>query len=202
MKDEDATWSSLRAEWQRGSSPDSHVPSMESALSRSRNRALELVPPVVSIAALALLAMAVHHAADLSETVLAWSAAFVIMLATIVTWLAQHRERTGLVETTSDYLAVLRRSSVHRLRLAQFIWVVIGAETVFLVRWWAGGIRVHERDFASPLALLTLWLPLVTIIALLAWSGRLYRRAVRELRAVEQTRADFLDADHREALRS
>src|SRR4029077_6320792 len=96
------------------------------------------------------------------------------------------------VATSSPHhLAVLESVKRQEIRLAHFIWIVLPLELAFLTPWWVIGSRVHHRTFTDPSSWETVWLPIVGMLALLAWSVRLRGRARAELKSIERLREQY-----------
>jgi hypothetical protein len=74
------------------------------------------------------------------------------------------------------------------VRLAQFIWIALAFELVFLIPWWVIGSRVHSRRITNIGSLLTMWVPILGFAALFVWSLRLALRAQRETREIDRVR--------------
>src|SRR5207244_13428029 len=82
----------------------------------------------------------------------------------------REREEAGIAATSPEHLAVLKRVRRQEVRLARFIWIVLLLELAFLTPWWVIGNRVHHRTFVDPGSWLSVWLPLLGMLALFAWS--------------------------------
>jgi len=68
---------------------------------------------------------------------------------------------------------------------------VLSLELAFLTPWWVIGTRVHHRSLTEPGSWLTVWLPIVGMLALFVWSLRPRGRARAELRAIARLRDQF-----------
>jgi hypothetical protein len=74
-----------------------------------------------------------------------------------------------------------------------FGWLVLTLELVFLLTWWAGGIDVHRAQLAAPIAIASLWIPLVAMVVFVAWTMRLRARASAELLVLAQLEQGLRD---------
>lgn len=75
---------------------------------------------------------------------------------------------------------------MRQARLAQFIWITLALELVFLIPWWVIGSRMHSRAITNVGSLLTMCLPIAGCVALIVWSVRSYRKARRLVQAIDQ----------------
>jgi hypothetical protein len=92
---------------------------------------------------------------------------------------------------SDDYLAAMRSVRAREVRLAQFVWIVLSLELIFLIPWWVVGSRVHSRRLTDFGSLLSMWLPIVVFVALFIWSLRLRLRARLEINAIDAMRAEY-----------
>ena len=63
-------------------------------------------------------------------------------------------------------------------------------ELIFFIPWWVIGSRVHSRRITDTGSLLTMWLPIVVMLALYVWSFRLRAAAIRDVRTIDRLEAD------------
>jgi hypothetical protein len=63
-------------------------------------------------------------------------------------------------------------------------------ELIFFIPWWVIGSRVHSRRITNAGSLLTMWLPIVVMLALYVWAFRLRAAGTRDVEAIERLEAD------------
>ena len=102
----------------------------------------------------------------------------------------RQREQNSLSATALDYLAAMRRLRTRQIRLAEFVWVVLSMELIFFIPWWVIGSRVHSRRITDAGSLLTMWLPIVVIVALYVWAFRLRAAGIRDVQTIDRLEAD------------
>ena len=188
-------WQRWREAWQEGRAA---TPALDRPVERvRRGRRTHAVTGAAEIALVVVavggVAAALRHAADAVETALGLSVA----VAVVVTWVlhvaARRREARGAVAVASEYVAVMRWLRRRQLRFVRFVWVVLALELVFLTWWWAGGIPVHRSELGAPIAVFSLWIPVVAIASFVAWTVRLHRQATRELRRLDRLQVELDD---------
>jgi hypothetical protein len=186
-------WESWEAEWRRAGSADTVAQSAPRYLVRARLRLVfaRLIETVVAAAAILITAAALRHAGNAFEAGLG----LVVGMAIGALWIQwariRDREDAGVATSSPRHLAVLESVKRQEIRLAHFIWIVLPLELAFLTPWWVIGSRVHHRTFTDPRSWETVWLPIVGILALLAWSVRLRGRARAELKSIERLREQY-----------
>lgn len=186
-------WESWQAEWRRAGSADTVAQRAPRYLARARLRLLiaRVIESAVAAAAILITAAALWHAANPFEAGLG----LVVGVAIAALWIQRvrirDREDAGVAASSPQHLAILERVKRQEIRLAHFIWIVLALELAFLTPWWVIGGRVHHRTFTDPSSWETVWLPIVGMVALLAWSVRLRRRARAELKSVERLRDQY-----------
>jgi hypothetical protein len=190
-------WERWQALWRRSGTAAVGAQDAARRIARARRRLLfaRLVESAVAGAAILITAMALRHAANAFEAALG----LVVGLSIGILWLRRirlrEREDAGVASSSPEHLAVLESVRRHEVRLAQFIWIVLLLELAFLTPWWVIGSRVHHRSFTNVDSWLAVWLPILGMLALFAWSLRLWRRARAELRAVERLREQYREAE-------
>jgi hypothetical protein len=186
-------WESWEAEWRRAGSPDTVAQSAPRYLARARLRLVfaRLIENIVAAAAILITAAALRHAGNAFEAGLG----LVVGMAIGALWIQwariRDREDAGVATSSPQHLAVLESVKHQEIRLAHFIWIVLPLELAFLTPWWVIGSRVHHRTFTDPSSWETVWLPIVGMLALLAWSVRLRGRARAELKSIERLREQY-----------
>ena len=186
-------WESWEAEWRRAGSADTVAQSAPRYLARARLRLVftRLIENVVAAAAILITAAALRHAGNAFEAGLG----LVVGIAIGALWIQwariRDREDAGVATSSPHHLAVLESVKRQEIRLAHFIWIVLPLELAFLTPWWVIGSRVHHRTFTDPRSWETVWLPIVGMLALLAWSVRLRGRARAELKSIERLREQY-----------
>ena len=178
-------WDAWKADWQCESSRD-----QPRAIRSERQSGARLARGAIAIGGLLLLGGAITHAADVGEAVLA----VLVAVGIATTWLAHawgQREHDADASDAVSFLHTALRARRGQVKLARFVWTVLSLEAVFLVTWWAGGLRVHAHEALSLLAVGWLWGPLATMLGLAWWSVRLHRRASGELRELERLQREF-----------
>jgi hypothetical protein len=140
---------------------------------------------IVVIAAVGVLA-AMRHSANVFERVLGVSVVVAIVAVWAVYALARRREQQVVDTSALEYVAVLRSLRQRQIRFVHFGWLVLALELVFLLTWWAGGVGLHRAQLAAPIAIASLWIPVVTMVVFVAWTVRLRTRASAELLVLAQ----------------
>jgi hypothetical protein len=186
-------WESWEADWRRAGSADTVAQSAPRYLVRARLRLVfaRLIENMVAAAAILITAAALRHAGNAFEAGLG----LVVGMAIGALWIQwariRDREDAGVATSSPQHLAVLESVKRQEIRLAHFIWIVLPLELAFLTPWWVIGSRVHHRTFTDPSSWETVWLPIVGMLALLAWSVRLRGRAWAELQSIERLREQY-----------
>jgi len=192
MTKQDTDWESLQQEWQQvGSSPAAVMTAFE-RLPRARRSLLftRVAETVIVVSSLFFVLMALRHAANPLVATLG----VMVSVGNVVAWgqrvVLRRRERKSESAASADYLAAIRRLRVRQVRLAEFVWVVLTMELAFFIPWWVIGSRVHSRRITDVGSLLTMWLPIVVMLALYVWAFRLRARATGDTRAIERLEAN------------
>jgi NADH:ubiquinone oxidoreductase subunit 3 (subunit A) len=107
--------------------------------------------------------------------------------------LVRRREHASETAASDHYLVAICNLRSRQMRLAQFIWIVLGLELVFLIPWWVIGSRVHSRRLTDFGSVLSMWVPIVGFILLFVWSARLRRRADLEMKEIDRLREEYRD---------
>ena len=190
-------WARLQVLWRRAGSAGAVAQDAPRQIARARRRLLaaRLIESVVAGAAILVTAVALRHAGNPFEAALGLVVGVSIGILWIQRIRVREREDAGVAASSPEHLAVLENVRRQQVRLAHFIWIVLPLELAFLTPWWVIGSRVHRRSFIDPGSWLTVWLPLLGMLALFAWSVRLSRRARAELRAVERLREQYRVAE-------
>jgi len=186
-------WESWEAEWRRAGSADTVAQSVPRYLKRARLRLVfaRLIENIVAAGAILITAAALRHAGNAFEAGLGLVVGITIGALWIQRARIRDREDAGVATSSPQHLAVLESVKRQEIRLAHFIWIVLPLELAFLTPWWVIGSRVHHRTFTDPRSWETVWLPIVGMLALLAWSVRLRGRARAELKSIERLREQY-----------
>jgi hypothetical protein len=181
--------------WQRSTESPGATREVSRRLARARLESIivRIIEGAVATSALALVASALMHAANGREAALGLFVGLAISAIWIQRSRIRRRERAGGVATTVEYLIVLRRTRHQRMRLAEFVWIIVVLDVVFLVPWWIIGSRFHHRSLTDAGTWISMWLPILGFIALCLWALGLWRSARRELREVDRLYATYRD---------
>ena len=156
-----------------------------------RLRGTEVAQAAVALAAIALLAVALRYAVSPVELVVGIS----VVSAIFGVWIAHRMTRTtetiALTRDAIGHLSTLHALRQRELRLVRFIWIVLAVEAVLLTPFWIGESESRSRELGAPIAVLTLWTPIVAMAALVGWAALLRRRAKADLRRISQMEQDF-----------
>ena len=184
-------WEQLQTEWQRIGQTAGADATQLIAKARRGMLVQRLIEGAVAGAAILITALALRHAGNPFEAALG----MIVGIAIVALWVQHGRVRAkedaAVTESSPTHLDVLARGCRQRVRLAKFIWVVLGLELAFLTPWWVIGSRIHHRTLLDPAFWLTVWLPAAGVALVFAWSLLVRRRARAELAAVERLRAEF-----------
>jgi hypothetical protein len=192
-------WDSLQSEWRQAGGSASSQAAASSGLARAR-RARIVIPVIegaVALTALGATAGALAHAAAAFEIAigLVVGAAITLLWTRRVVIRVREHDADGL--GSREYLTFLRGVRSQQARLAQFVWIVLSLELAFLVPWWERGSRVHPRTLTNVSSWLGMYLPIVMMVALLAWSIRFRRIARGELASIDKLSASYRDSGER-----
>jgi len=184
-------WEQLQADWQRAGERAAADATQLIAKARRGRLVHRLIEGAVAGAAILITAAALRHAGNPFEAALG----LIVGIAIAALWVQHGRLRVtedgAVSESSPMHLDVLASVCRQQVRLARFVWIVLGLELVFLTPWWVIGSRIHHRTLLDPAFWLTVWLPAAGIVAVFVWSVRMRRRARAELAAVERLRAEF-----------
>jgi hypothetical protein len=163
---------------------------VESAVKREhrRIRSTKLKLGVVSGVAVLAVVGALLHEARAQD--LAFAA--ILLVAVIVVAVLEMESRHVPIDVSSRPTQVFVELSTDRLRrelrMSRIILLPVLAALGFFLQWWIGGIRFHEHEPFAPVVLITGWLPLFGMIAVLIWIVRLGTRVRSELRSLAALR--------------
>ena len=190
-------WERWQALWRRAGNAGAVAQAAPRQIARARRGLLvtRVVESAVAGAAILITAAALRHAGNPFEAALGLVVGVSIGILWISRMRLRDREDAAVAGGSSGHLAVLESVRRQEVRLAHFIWIVLPLESAFLTPWWVIGSRVHHRSFTDPASWLTVWLPIVGMLALFVWSLRLRRRARAELQDIERLRVQYRDAD-------
>jgi hypothetical protein len=181
--------------WQRTTESPAATREVSRRLARARreNIVVRIIEGAVAVSAVALVALALMHAANLFEAGLGMFVGGAIVAIWIQRGRIRRREQSGDIASSVEYLLVLRRSRQERMRLAEFVWIVVVLDIVFLIPWWIIGSRFHHRGFTDTGTWISMWLPILGFIALILWALGVWRTARRELAEVDRLYASYRD---------
>jgi len=192
MTTHDGDWELLRQEWQRPGRSRAAVTTAFEGLTKARRTLLftRTTEIVIVFSSLVFVIMALRHAANPLVATLG----VIVSVGNVVAWAQRialrRREEKSDSAATADYLTSMRRLRVSQARLAELVWVVLTMELFFFIPWWVIGSRVHSRRITDMGSLLTMWLPIVVMLALYMWAFRLRARASREIQAIDRLETD------------
>jgi hypothetical protein len=195
MKESDAELLEWKDVWQRTTESPAASREVSRRLARARRERIvvRIIEGAVAIGALGLVALALVHAANALEAALG----LVVGLAISAIWIQRGRirlhEQEGDVASTVEYLGVLRRARQQRKRLAEFVWIVVILDFVFLIPWWIIGSRFHHRSLTDGATWISMWLPILGFISLCLWALRVWRSARLEMGEVDRLSASYRD---------
>lgn len=153
---------------------------------RRRLRSTAIAELVLRVLAVAGIAATLLHSANARDVI---RVGLVLALIAMTSWIEMKRRRVGavlLTETTEDYLQQARRLYLQQRRSIRLLWLLLAVTLAFMAAWWREGLEVHQGYIWSPLALLALWLPLIFVAGVLAWTVRASRRIAGELRRLDR----------------
>lgn len=192
MTQQGMDWDLLQQEWQRSGSSQAEVSTAFERLSRARRGLFFtwLAETAIGVSSILFVMMALRHAANPLVAALG----VIVIAGNAIVWaqriIFRRREQNSLSATGVDYLAAMRRLRMRQIRLGEFVWVVLSMELIFFIPWWVIGSRVHSRRITDTGSLLTMWLPIVVMLALYVWSFRLRAAAIRDVRTIDRLEAD------------
>jgi NADH:ubiquinone oxidoreductase subunit 3 (subunit A) len=188
-----ADWDRWQDEWQRGGSAHATVSAGLRLTSKARRELLLswLIESAIGSASLLLVILALRHAGNPFEAALGLAVGLGIGIVWIQRILLRRREHASETAASDDYLVAIRNLRRRQMRLAQFVWIVLSLEIVFLIPWWLVGSRVHSRRLTDLGSVLTMWVPIMGFIALFAWSVRLRRKSHLEITDIDRLREEY-----------
>ena len=147
MTERGADWDRWQDEWQRGGSAQANVIAGLRLTSKARRELLLswLIESAIGSASLLLVILALRHAGNAFEAGLGLAAGLGIGIAWAQRILLRRREHASETAVSDDYLVAIRDLRRRQMRLAQFVWIVLSLDLVFLIPWWLIGSRVHSR---------------------------------------------------------
>jgi hypothetical protein len=195
MIEADAELLEWKDDWQRATDSPAASREVSRRLARARLESIvvRIIEGAVAMSALGLVALALMHAANALEAGLGLFVGLAISVIWIQRGRIRLREQEGDAASAVEYLRVLRRARHQRIRLAEFVWVVVILDLVFLIPWWIIGTRFHHRGLTDAATWVSMWLPIVGLIALCLWALGVWRSARRELGEVDRVYASYRD---------
>jgi hypothetical protein len=189
-------WERWQGEWQRPEHAEAVARNTREQIARGRRELLvaRVVESAVAAAAILITAGALRHAGNPFEAGLGLVVGSCIAALWIQRIRLREREDSAVAAGSARHLEVLGSVRRQEVRLVHSIWIVLPLELAFLTPWWVIGTRVHRRSLTDPGSWLTVWLPIIGMVALFVWSWRLRRRARAELRAIAALREEYRDA--------
>lgn len=189
-------WEQWQAEWQRAADAEAVALHARQQIGKARRQIVvaRLIEGAVAGAAILITAAALRHAANPVEAALGLVVGSCIAALWIQRLRLRAREDAAVAASSAQHLAALGQVKHQEIRLAHFIWIVLVLELAFLTPWWVIGTRVHHRSLANPGSWMTVWMPLLGMLALFVWSWRLRRRARAELQVIEDLREAYGDS--------
>ena len=192
MTQQGMDWEVLQQEWQRNGSSQAEVATAFERLSRARRGVLftSLAETAIGTSSILFVMMALRHAANPLVAALG----VIVIVGNAIVWaqriIFRQREQNSLSATALDYLAAMRRLRTRQIRLGEFVWVVLSMELIFFIPWWVIGSRFHSRRITDTGSLLTMWLPIVVMLALYVWAFRLRVAGIRDVLTIDRLEAD------------
>jgi hypothetical protein len=186
-------WAEWQRDWRAAGGAASSQAAADASLAKARI-ALILTPLVeagLAGGALAVTGLALYHAAAAFELAIG----FVVAASIAILWsrrvASRRNEHAAAAAGSVDYLTFLRSVRAQQVRLARFVWIVLSLELAFLTPWWIRGSRIHPRTITSVSAWMTMYLPIVIIIALYVWAERMRRAAVADAAQLDHAIEEF-----------
>lgn len=195
MSERTADWERWQEEWKRGGSAQATVTAGLRQTAKARRGLFTswLIESAIGAASLLLVIVALGHAGNPFEAGLGLAVGLGIGIVWVQRILLRRREHASETAASDDYLVAIRNLRSRQMRLAQFIWIVLGLELVFLIPWWVIGSRFHSRRLTDFGSVLSMWVPIVGFIALFVWSVRLRRKADLEMKDIDRLREEYRD---------
>jgi len=188
MTERKTDWERWQDEWRLGGSSQANVTAALRQLAKARRELFLtwMIESAIGSASLLLIIFALRHAASPFEAGLGLAVGVSIAIVWVQRIIIRQREHASDVASSAEYLVAIRSLRRRQMRLAQFIWIALAFELVFLIPWWVIGSRVHSRRITNIGSLLTMWVPILGFAALFVWSLRLALRARRETREIDR----------------
>ena len=140
---------------------------------------------VVAAFALVIVAAALRHAGNPLERTLG----VIVGMGIVGAWLFDASNRRRVLDKVEsgpeEYAAARRELCTRRIRFAYMGWIVVALDFVFLVPWWIGGVKVHGGGL-SWMQVQSIWGPIATMIAFVAWTIKVRTGARMELDRLRQ----------------
>lgn len=188
-------WDEWRETWHGAPGDASDAEIQRKALDAvlRRQRTVVVAERASSVALVVIVVAALRHAAAPFELVLGIGViAIVAASATFQEW-RRVREQIALTTTASQYVAAVRALRRSQIRFARLLWSMLGVEIVFFAVWWYGGLGIHH-SLMTPIALVTVWLPLVVFGVLARWALTLRRTAREDIEQLNRSVPERDDA--------
>ena len=188
-------WDDLRETWHgaAGDAPDAEIQRKALDAILRRQRGVVLAERAASLALLAIVVAALRHAASPFELALGIGVIAIVAASAAFQEWRRMREQIALTTASSQYVATVRAIRRSQIRFARLLWSMLGVELVFFAVWWYGGLGLHH-SLMTPIALATVWLPLVTFGVLARWALKLRRTAREDLERLDRGRREPDDA--------
>jgi hypothetical protein len=178
-------WEQWERSWRAVRATPAELDGLLARTRRARRNlvAMRVLSMVIAIVALIAVAMALWHAANRFEAALGIVVGLAIATAWLVDALVRDHDADGADAPEEQYRATRALVCVRQLRFARLGWIVVALVLVFLIPWWAAGIRVHGMGLGW-LRIVSLWAPLAAISIFVWWTFRIRARALAEQRAL------------------
>jgi hypothetical protein len=181
-------WDEWRETWHGAASdaPDAeiHRKALDAVLRRQRS--VVVAERAASVALVAIVVAALRHAAAPFELVLGIGVIAIVATSAAFQEWRRVREQSALTTAASQYVATVRALRRSQIRFARLLWSMLGVEIVFFLVWWYGGLGLHH-SLVTPIALATVWLPLVMFGVLSRWALTLRRTAREDLERLDHS---------------
>jgi hypothetical protein len=185
-------WERWQRQWQRPAAASNSVAAARQRLARGRRELFvtQLLEMSVAAAALLLVALALLHAASAFEAALGLVVGAAICVAWLMRNVVRKREEASLTASSAEHLDIMGTVRLQHLLLVRLVWIVMALDLVFLIPWWIGGRTVHPIALTNVDSWIGIWLPMAGLVALFFWSLRLWRHTRRELGAIDRVRSE------------
>jgi hypothetical protein len=188
-------WDEWRETWHgaAGDAPDAEIQRKALNAVLRRQRSVVMAQRVASVALLAIVVAALRHAAAPFELALGMGVIAIVATSAAFQEWRRVREQAALTAAASHFVATVRAIRRSEIRFARLLWSMLGVEIVFFGVWWYGGLGLHH-SLMTPIALGTVWLPLVTFGVLARWALTLGRAAREDLERLDHSAREPDDA--------